>query len=435
MLLILTDSISARIVYIATLMVKEMLGTEFLLTTSMEEFVNFPGPKIIYSRKVSEDGISIEAAGLLFEQDVKYHEIQCSFLDGTPLIFKSVHPSSALPFDPFAAGFYLVSRYEEYHSHKRDSYGRFPATESIAWKSGFLEIPVVHAWAEMLKRLLRRHYPEMTFTPRRYQFVPTIDVDHAWCFRGRTITRTLGGFGRSMLKGNLADVIGRVKVLAGFSPDPYDTYNFIRSVHEPSGNFPLYFILFADYGMNDNNVTITSKKFHQLLRELDQHGGVGIHPSLSSGRHLLKLEDEYDGLCEVLDRDVTISRQHFLKLSLPRTYRCLLQFGITDDFSMGYASHTGFRAGIAMPFPFFDLSRNEATSMMIHPVSIMDVTLKDYLRLTPVESLEKIEKMIQLIKSVNGEFVSLWHNESLGDAGRWQGWQRVYKEMVKLASS
>ncbi|MCX6266167.1 MAG: polysaccharide deacetylase family protein [Bacteroidetes bacterium] len=217
-------------------------------------------------------------------------------------------------------------------------------------------------------------------------------------------------------------------------PDPYDNYDFIRKVHEPYANFPLYFILFADYGINDNNVTVTARKFHQLLRDLDKYGGVGIHPSLSSGKYPVKFEDEYEGLCEVLDRDVNISRQHFLKLSMPKTYRTLMQFGITGDYSMGYASHIGFRAGIAIPFPFFDLMRNETTTLMIHPVSLMDVTLKDYLRLSKVESLERIENMIQTIRSVNGEFVSLWHNESLGDTGRWEGWREVYQEMVKMAS-
>ena len=101
---------------------------------------------------------------------------------------------------------------------------------------------------------------------------------------------------------------------------------------------------------------------------------------------------------------------------------------------MGYASHAGFRAGMAMPFPFFDLIKDEVTPLMIHPVSVMDVTLKDYLRLNTEESLGKISSLIETVRSVNGEFVSLWHNESLGDYGRWQGWRQVYSEMVRMAS-
>jgi len=435
MLLILTVSIPNRLRYIADLMLREMLGLEVRFTTSLEDFIDYIGPKISYARGPLAEGLFIEASGLLFETTLILHDVASSTIDGVPVLFKSVNPLSALPFDPFAAAFYMVSRYEEYHPHKKDSFGRYPVTESIAWKGKFLDIPIVHRWAEVLESLLRKHFPGLKFLHLQYHFVPTIDIDHAWSYLGRTLARTMGGFGRSLMHGRLQEITDRFKVLAGLAPDPYDNYAFISTVHEPYAPPPIFFILFADYGLSDNNVTVTSKNFHRLLRELDQHGRVGIHPSLSSNKHPGRLEDEYEGLCEVLDRDVTLSRQHFLKLAMPATYHGLLQLGITDDYSMGYASHAGFRAGIAIPFPFFDLVKDEVTTLRIHPVTLMDVTMKDYLRLSKVESLEKIANMIQTIKAINGEFVSLWHNESLGNTGRWTGWREVYEKMVKMAAS
>jgi len=94
----------------------------------------------------------------------------------------------------------------------------------------------------------------------------------------------------------------------------------------------------------------------------------------------------------------------------------------------------GFRAGLTVPFSFFDLARNEPTNLRIHPVAVMDVTLKDYGRLNPQQSLEIISQVVQKIRSVNGEFVSLWHNESLSDSGRWKGWRVVYEEMLREAA-
>ena len=435
MLLIYTSSVSNRLRYIANLMVKQMLGLDVRLTASSEEFNGYDGPKISYSKAPVSEGIFIESSELLFETGIRTFTVRSSVIDGIPVLFESSDPLSALHFDPFAAAFYMVSRYEEYLPHKKDSFGRYQVSESIAWKAQFLEVPVVHHWAGMLEKLLCRHYPWLKFQPPAYKYVPTIDIDHAWCYLGRSFTRTLGGFTRSCLNGRFREIIDRLKVLAGMAPDPYNNYSFITSVHEPFANNPLYFILFADYGGNDNNVSINSWAFRRLLINLDQHGKVGLHPSLTSGKHLSKFEDEYNGLCEVLNRNVTLSRQHFLKLSMPGTYRTLIESGITDDFSMGYASHSGFRAGIAISFPFYDLAKDEETSLVIHPVTLMDVTMRDYLRLSKVESLEKIEKMIQTIRAVNGEFVSLWHNESLGDNGRWEGWRHVYLEMVKMASS
>jgi hypothetical protein len=434
MLLILTKAITNRLRYIADLMVGELLGIGISFTTSTEEFIAWEGPKMSYGLNPVSDELFLESSELQFENTVSFHDLTISLHNGVPVIFASTHPRAALPFDPLAAAFYMVSRYEEYLPFKKDSFGRFPATESVAWKGKFLEIPVVHLWAAKIEELLRSHFPGLKFRHTAYRFVPTIDVDHAWCFLGRSLSRTLGGFGRSLIHGRFREITDRALVLAGSAADPYDNYAFIRSTHELYHDFPLYFILFANYGMNDNNVTVTSKNFHRLLRELDWHRNVGIHPSLTSGKQQIKLHEEYKGLSGVIDRDVTISRQHFLKFSMPDTFRNLIQLGISDDYSMGYASHIGFRAGIAIPFPFFDLGRNEVTSLTIHPVSIMDVTLKDYLRLNTVESLERITYMLHTLKSVHGEFVSLWHNESLGDSGRWKGWREVYKEMVKMAS-
>jgi hypothetical protein len=435
MLLILAPSVSNRLRYIADLMLRRLLGIEVHFTMLADEFQAYEGPKICFAHQPLADGIFIKASGLLFDTGAGQLDVNPSTIDGIPVIFGSKDPLSEFQFDLFAASFYLVSRYEEYQPHKRDGFGRYPAIESVAWRGKFLDMPVVNIWTGMLQQLLARHFPGLEFRLPAYRFVPTIDVDHAWCYKGRTLSRTIGGFTRSLIHGRLIEIADRIKVVAGVMPDPYDNYAYIDKVHDRYTHDPVYFILFADYGNHDNNVQLTRTAFHRLLKALDAAKKVGIHPSLSSNKYPSRLENEYHGLCSVLDRKVTLSRQHFLKLSMPGTYRQLLQLGITDDYSMGYASHVGFRAGIATPFPFFDVLKNEVTPLMVHPVAVMDVTLKDYLRLTKVESLGKIKDMINTVRSVNGEFVSLWHNESLGETGRWTGWREVYKEMVDLAST
>jgi hypothetical protein len=435
MLLVLTPIISNRLTYIADLMIKVMLGIEVRFTTSVEEFTMFDGPKLSYTVEPQTEGLFVEASGFLFETSIVPQHLKILMVDGIPVFFNTVNPRSALPFDPFAAAFYMVSRYEEYHSHKKDRIGRYLATESIAWTGKFLDLPIVHYWSRMLEGLLMKHYPGLIFRYLDYKFTPTIDVDHAWCYLGRNPVRTAVGFGRSFMHGHMKEIANRFKVLSGIIADPYDNYDYIFRVHNGLLNSPLFFILFANYGRNDNNVTLTSERFRRLILKLDRQSGVGVHPSLSSNKHISHLEQEYRGLSEMLRRRVTISRQHFLKFSLPKTYRNLVQLGITDDYSMGYVDHIGFRAGIATPYAFFDLLNNETTTLIIHPVSVMDVTIKDHLRLSRVESLERISKMIGTIKNVHGEFTSIWHNESLGDAGHWAGWRSVYEEMIALAST
>jgi len=277
-------------------------------------------------------------------------------------------------------------------------------------------------------------WPGLAMDPPKYRFVSSIDVDHAFAYRNRTLARTLGGMARSMRNMEFGEIRERLMVLAGLREDPYATFGYIRDFHMKHGIFPLYFILFADYGGDDNNVSLGSNEFRRLLARLADETIVGIHPSLSSNRKPERLAAEIEGLASAVGREIHCSRQHFLKFSFPKTFRRLVTNGITDDYSMGYATTCGFRAGIASPFRFFDLKRNEVTPLRIHPVSMMDVTCRDYLHLSPDESIARVKQQADLVRSVNGEFVSIWHNESLSDHGKWKGWRRVFEETTAYAA-
>ena len=103
------------------------------------------------------------------------------------------------------------------------------------------------------------------------------------------------------------------------------------------------------------------------------------------------------------------------------------------DGLRGFPDSLGFRAGTSHSFYFFDVEENSSKNLIVHPFSIMDVSLNDYLKLDPKKSLVLIKTIIRSIKSVNGTFISIWHNESLNFSGRWLGWENVYSEMIKYA--
>ncbi|MEZ5083728.1 MAG: polysaccharide deacetylase family protein [Bacteroidales bacterium] len=160
---------------------------------------------------------------------------------------------------------------------------------------------------------------------------------------------------------------------------------------------------------------------------------VGIHPSYNSNHFPGQLKQEINRLSKVLNREITQSRQHFLMLRLPTTYRNLINLDITDDYSMGFASQPGFRASICSPFNFYDLDLDAETKLRIHPFTFMEGTLRDYMNTSADKALEIIKSLIKEVKDVNGTFIPIWHNESLSDKKRWTGWQKVYEEMIETA--
>jgi len=71
---------------------------------------------------------------------------------------------------------------------------------------------------------------------------------------------------------------------------------------------------------------------------------IGVHPSWQSGDDESLLKEEIEWLEVMSDKKILSSRQHFIRLTLPDTYRQLIWAGIQKDFSMGYGSINGFRA-------------------------------------------------------------------------------------------
>lgn len=434
MILIYTPKITKRVSYIFKLFFENLMGLEFELTAKTDVFNAFGGAKINYSKEAFDNLLTFQPVDLLFKTGIEGQELNVFDYHDHKAFFPVFSEKSAFPFDPFAAAFYLVSRYEEYLPYKKDRFGRFDAPESISFKYNFLHKPVVNIWAEQLKQLLKERYPDLKFKKRQFRFTPTIDIDAAYAYKFKGFVRTIAASVRDAFQLQFGEIGERFGVLTGRLHDPFDTYAFHLSLQKEFNLHPVFFILIADYGRFDKNLPVNNSKFHQLIKWLADYSEVGIHPSFESNSRFHLLETEVERLSKILNREITKSRQHFLRLNFPVTYRNLIQADITDDYTMGYASHPGFRAGICDPFHFYDLDMETETMLRVHPFQVMDGTLRDYMLKTIDESQEIIREMMDEVKAVNGTFVSLWHNESLSDQKRWKGWQQVYVNMLKYAA-
>jgi len=435
MLLIYTPRITKRLNFILRLLFNDLLGLTTVVSSKVEEYLDFTGPKIAYGTCPQPGELYLASSGLLFETGIAGKELRYFDFEGLRAFFPVYEDDSFLPFDVFSASFFLVSRYEEYLPHIRDIHGRFQARTSEAFKQGFLRRPIVNLWALMIKERLSARYPGIKFGARTFRFLPTYDIDAAYSFRHKGFTRSMGGFLKAAQQGNFAEIKQRARVFFGTERDPFDTFSLQFEWQKKYNLDPVYFILFADYGLNDKNIPVNNRYFHALIKSIGDYAEVGIHPSYGSNSQPSKLGEEIARLSKVLRREITSSRQHFLKLELPATYRNLINLDIAKDYSMGFASEPGFRAGICDPFNFFDLDLDIETNLRVFPFAVMDGTLNDYMKLKPEQAFAHIEFMLKEVKSVGGTFISLWHNESLSDAGRWKGWLPVYEELLKSATS
>lgn len=432
MILVYSYKRTPRVIYAMRQVFQELLGVSVELTTEVAEFIEHKGPKLSYAPRPLGKELHFRNSELLFETGINEWDIKVGEYEGIPTLFP-VPDHSEVPFDPFAATFYLLTRYEEYLPHIKDKHERFSAESSIAYKAGFLQRPVVDEWSLLLKEIVSDRFPEFEWPKRSFEFINTIDIDNAYAYKAKGLMRTLGGLARSMAEFKGREFWDRLLVILGLRQDPYDTFAYLKDLQQAYGLKTIYFFLLADYGFNDKNVPYTNPRFRSLIKDVADYALVGIHPSYGSNKKKSRLEAEVGRLEGIIHREVTRSRQHFLKLTIPETYRNLIDLDITDDYTMGYASEIGFRAGTCSTFYFYDLDLEFMTPLRIHPFTVMEGTLKFYQNRGPEEALKKVLPVMQAVKDVQGTFISLWHNESACEGQLWKGWRLFYEEMIKAA--
>jgi len=265
-----------------------------------------------------------------------------------------------------------------------------------------------------------------------FKFISTIDIDNAYLYKGKGFVRSAAFLLKAILRFDIDSLKMAVAVSSKKRKDPFDTYSLQFNLQKKYNLDMRYFVLLGDYGLNDKNISHTNSSFQALIKRLADLAPVGVHPSFGSSINETQLAVEIKRLEYIQKREVTFSRQHFLQLSFPKTYKRLLEVGITNDYTMGYASVLGFRAGIASSFTFYNLDMEQLLPIKVHPFAIVDDTLKFNMELNPDDVVKQLAEIINEVKQVDGTLISIWHNDTFSDVGVWKGWRNVYEEMVKL---
>lgn len=422
-----SPDVSERLRYITSYLFEELWQETLLITSDRERYAQGSGIGINYSASaIREQEVQIYPHTLLSEQGVQEQTLSSGLFQGVPTCF-AVPPGSALPFDPLAASFFVLSRYEEYLPYEADGHGRYPAALSWAYRNGALSRPIIWEWLKLLAATIQTKFPQWrpARTAASYQFAPTYDIDISWAFR----FRGWRGWARAAIEALRFDGRmwrGRLRSWFDATQDPFFTFPALQKLHQDSGLRPVVFWLVADRSKHDINPRVSLRAFQELIRQVATWSDSGLHPSYMGGQSTAGIQKEKKRLESVLDSTIVKSRQHFLRLSLPDTYRALRKAGIKSDYSMGFAAQAGFRAGTTEPFWWYDLSAEQVTKLRVHPFAVMDVTLKQYLAMQPEEAQNYLRDLQAYCRREGLQFCTLWHNSSFSDLHGWEGWQAVY---------
>ncbi|MBC7868413.1 MAG: hypothetical protein H7X88_12830 [Gloeobacteraceae cyanobacterium ES-bin-316] len=425
-MLIYSHTITPRLDYICKFIFQEQYGIAFSLTINSEEFKDHQGPKINYSDLVLEaDALNLTNHSLLFEKNIQQQTIECFETNNYKAFFKT--DNSDFPFDIFAASFFLLSRYEEYLPHKKDMYGRYAHENSLAFREKFLQQPLINTWLLDFAETLKRKFPDFSPALPNFEHIPTYDIDMAWSYKRKGIVRNVGGFIK-------APSLERIAVLAGLKKDPFDSYEFLKALHVEFKIKPVYFFLVATSGSKyDKNISPYNHSMWQLIKRHAKKYPIGVHPSWRSNEQKGLLLKEKKIIETAGDVIITKSRQHYIKFLLPDTFTDLINSGITDEYSMGYGSINGFRASVASSFYWYNLTSETATQLRLHPFCFMDANSFYEQKQNATSSLDELMYYYETCKKVNGQFITIFHNNFLGTDPLYAGWKEMYQTFISQA--
>lgn len=427
MLLVYTSKITPRLKFVFKQICTRILKIPVSFTNVIEEFIAHDSLKMSYGAQPLGSEFFVRSNGLLLDQGISDLELNVQVWEDTKCFFSSGEKSH-IPFDIFSAAFYLLSRYEEYLPHLKDTYGRFTKEESLAFQSDFLHQPVVDLWAYKFKDALQEQYPSYAYELRQFSINPVIDVPVAYYFKNKGLLRTLGGIVSDLFRFRFKFSFNRFPVLFGLKKDPYDNFKWIINRQKTTQTKFNVFFLIGNLTTYDKSNSLNKKQFVSLIKSVADYCNVGIKASYMALDSMVILKSEKRQMDGVVNSVTTSARSSFSKVNLPTTYRNYIDLEISSDYTMGYPKSIGFRAGTCTPFLFYDLDYEIQTPLMIHPYQLMDSAL-----LKKASFLDKKETLLQAIsevKKVNGTFTFVFHNYAFSPLKKWSDFKSLFNIII-----
>ncbi|GIV26706.1 MAG: hypothetical protein KatS3mg027_0520 [Bacteroidia bacterium] len=402
---------NTRLIHTLNFIFHRIWQKNYILTNNIDEFTLSDKLKINYSENHIEKCINVYPTPLITNYtkapiSPDFHITQNSFY----------------PEDIFAKIFFFISRYEEwFFPFQSDDHQRFEKHCSVFKDE--LNRPLVDENIHNFKQFIQKLYPHFK-TPYYFQTIYTFDLDNILAFKGKSQLRTTGALLKHLLKREHHLFSERIKTLFLNKEDPFiDVYHFIKQL---SQKHPvIFFILCKSSTKFDRAANTQHPHTISTLQYLQSFAHIGLHPSYDSYLDEKKISNEKKHLENIIQTKILASRQHYLRMNISTTPKLLLKSGIQYDFTMGFASDTGWRAGTSYPFYYYDFETETSTNLLFIPFQVMDGAYFNYQKISIENSIQHLQNIYQTVQKFGGYFIPLFHEITLSplfnkDAKQWR---------------
>ncbi len=323
--------------------------------------------------------------------------------------------------DFFAAIFFMLTRFEEQFALP-DAEGRCPATESLAYRFGFLNRPIVNEYVELIRNILSACGFSLA-TTGRYELIPTHDVD---VFSPPAKLKTFMG-----------DLLKRrnLKLFANrFYDNYFDYFSWLMDVSEKANTKSRFYVM-SSMGKGDANYLPHMPNVKNIFESIAKRGHVlGFHPGFNTANNNHKWAEQKLLLENALGIVVEEGRQHYLFSPLPQMWRIWDDNNMKIDSSLSYADYEGFRCGTGSEFNVFDIDRRKKLALRERPLIVMEMTLLYYQKL----SMDEISSVLCFYNNISKRykmpFTILFHNSTFWKTNVYKGINNVYTDFFDTYS-
>ncbi len=318
--------------------------------------------------------------------------------------------------DLLASSFFMLSRWEE-NIGPKDKHGRFPFHASIAAQYDFFQRPIVNEYIDLLMALINLLEPSLQRKPRSFKIIPTHDIDHI--YKWGTISNIRKKLAHNFItKGSFKlgfqNLVNLFQVKINKATDPYFQFEYLMGLSEKYGLQSHFYFLTGNRHKVDADFKINDPRLSPIFESIQKRGHrIGYHPSYLTTEDQDLWEKEKLLLDKTSGITTLVGRQHYLRFDVPQTWAIWDNNNMKMDSTLGYSENIGFRCGICYPYPVFDIEQGKQLDLIESPLLFMEVAAIEHMQLTPKQANEQVFNLMQTVKKHQGNFVFLWHNNTL----------------------
>jgi hypothetical protein len=332
--------------------------------------------------------------------------------------------------DLISAAFYLLSGWQEYFSSERDRHGRFPYAASVQQQYGFVALPVVNYYFDVLRTAIEY------LTNRPLRLRPwAADAPFA-AFISHDIDLLYSAWkapAKVLLKQGKWLQFARLWWQHSNQTDTWNNLEAVAAAVAQYGGHSTFFML-PEHRLGADGTPNADYVFScELINRLEKLEGAGhqweLHGSIGTSTNKQLLVSNQDSL-HYHGRGI---RFHYLRWE-PRLTPAIVASEYEFDSTLGFAEHFGFRHSYCHPFYPFDFESGRAFSFLEIPLNVMDATLHhpNYLQLSAHQILPALQPLFIEIKKFGGVLSMLWHNDHFDPANTVTGPVQFHEIMADL---